>query len=88
MKTGKCIDCSFFDDYEEAGDGQEAWGTCNRYPPVLFSQTAKDAHGIDDEINMMWKQPGVIGSDWCGEFNPCAYDAPTDAPIATNTVAN
>ena len=82
MTQGKCVDCIFFDEYDEACESQPAWGTCNRYPPVLFNKQAQNTLSSDlaDEMAMMWKQPGVVGDDWCGEFKPCANDAPTDAP--------
>ena len=62
-----CKHCQYFDMYEIAFEAYEAWGTCNRYPPVLYNPniTVRD---IADEIAQQWKQPLVVSSDWCGEF--------------------
>lgn len=67
MSKKHCEKCHFFDKYEDAIVGCAAWGTCNRYPPVLYGGDI-EAFDIADEIATRWRQPMVIGSDWCGEF--------------------
>jgi len=67
MSKQNCKHCQYFVEYEEAREASDAWGTCNRYPPVLYSQN-KESSDIWDEICQQWKQPLVVGSDWCGEF--------------------
>ena len=68
MKKEQCETCKFFHEVEPSIAQWEAWGTCNRYPPVLFCSTPEDPVDISDEIEMMWKQPAVVGNSWCGEF--------------------
>ena len=68
-KRKTCENCKFFDEYEEKEGGNDAWGTCNRYPPVLFNPLAKEPD-IYAEMASTWKQPNIAGNDWCGEFKP------------------
>jgi len=80
---GKCALCKFFRGayQRERDDGSGLWlddpGWCVRYPPVYVGRDfrdAKDSPQYDTECySSQFAQPGVQGSDECGEY-VCAVE--------------
>ena len=71
---GRCALCKFFRGayQKERDDGLGLWlddpGFCVRYPPVFVGRGLRSAD-YDCECNSnQFAQPGVVGSDECGEY--------------------
>jgi len=66
MSNKKCLNCDYFDKYDDAPELSETWnendtiGECKRYPPVLVHEY----HGLANDFGC----PSVRSSDFCGEF--------------------
>ena len=78
---GNCALCKFFQGAYQRGprpDTSGLWiddeGWCTRYPPVFVGGVKSDADECDTG---RYKQPGVWGSDKCGEYVRSS-DVPND----------
>ena len=56
-----CNKCKF---WVAKADRPNAYGKCKRYPPKIIP--VKDENGGLATVRF----PGVLGGDWCGEFQP------------------
>jgi hypothetical protein len=90
MDYTACINCRFFAPERPEHDPSKpdfVEGECRRHPPALGIMLI-DRHG--DDFRHFGEWPKVLGSDWCGDYEPrreadhpdCEFHNHSDRPTA------